>query len=400
MNNSTQKPPRVKPLKPRPDFPLFPHATRRWAKKVRGKLIYFGPWEDPDGALALWNEQKDDLLAGRTPRRPDDDRATIRDLCESFLQSKKRLVEIEELSRRSFLDYKRTTDGIVDHFGKNRMLEDLRPDDFERFRSHLAKRLGPTTLGNEINRVRVVFKFGFDSDLIDRPVKFGTGFKRPPKRVLRLNRKKNGPRMFEAVELRKIIDAADMQLKAMTLAAINAGLGANDLARLQKSHIDWKSGWLDFPRPKTGIDRRVHLWPETLKALKKAIEKRPKPKSKEHDDLVFITHHGNPWCRYTPEYQDNKGNTKGGVVIDGISRKFITLLKELGLHRPGLGLYACRHTLETIGGEAKDQVALNAVMAHVDDSMAAEYREGISDARLKAVTDHVRKWLYPRRKKG
>ena len=60
-----------KPAKPRPDFPLFPHATGRWAKKVRQKLVYFGKIaDDPKGekALALWLEQKDELLAGRTPR--------------------------------------------------------------------------------------------------------------------------------------------------------------------------------------------------------------------------------------------------------------------------------------------------------------------------------------------
>jgi hypothetical protein len=57
--------------KPRPDFPLFPHATGRWTKKVRGNLSHFGTTaDDPKGerALTQWLEQRDDLLAGRTLR--------------------------------------------------------------------------------------------------------------------------------------------------------------------------------------------------------------------------------------------------------------------------------------------------------------------------------------------
>src|SRR5437763_5663421 len=89
--------PTVKPAKPYPDFPLFPHAARVWAKKIRGKLHYFGPWNDPDGALAKYLERKDDLHAGRTPR-PDPTALTVKDAANAFLNAKRAAVDNGELS--------------------------------------------------------------------------------------------------------------------------------------------------------------------------------------------------------------------------------------------------------------------------------------------------------------
>jgi hypothetical protein len=104
-NHSTPSPVRSKPAKPYPDFPLFPHATRRWAKKIRGQLHYFGPWEDPDAALAKYLEQKNDLHAGRTPRA-DPEALTVKDLVNHFLNAKLARVNTGELSPRSWADYK------------------------------------------------------------------------------------------------------------------------------------------------------------------------------------------------------------------------------------------------------------------------------------------------------
>ena len=53
-----------------------------------------------------------------------------------------------------------------------------------------------------------------------------------------------------------------------------------------------------------------------------------------------------------------------------------------------------RHVFATIGGGSRDQVAVNAMMGHVDESIADTYRECIDDDRLRAVTDHVHRSLF------
>ena len=42
---------RKKPSKPYPSFPLTPHNNGQWCKKIRGRIHFFGVWEDSDAAL-------------------------------------------------------------------------------------------------------------------------------------------------------------------------------------------------------------------------------------------------------------------------------------------------------------------------------------------------------------
>ncbi|MBI3462345.1 MAG: hypothetical protein HY000_04695, partial [Planctomycetes bacterium] len=202
----TEKPADSKPQKPYADFPLFPHATKRWAKKIRGKLRYFGPWQNPEAALERYLNERDDLYAGRKPRTSADG-LTLRDLLNRFLTAKTHLLETGEIVERTFRDYHQTCERLSDIFGKTRVVEDLASDDFEKLREKLAKTLGPVALGNEIQRTRTVFKYAYDAGLIEKPVRFGPAFKRPSKKTLRKARHSNGRRMFEAAELRAMLKA-------------------------------------------------------------------------------------------------------------------------------------------------------------------------------------------------
>ena len=84
------------------------------------------------------------------------------DLCNAFPTTKSHQVAAGELPRTSFRDYHKTTDLLIAQFGKRRRVDDLRPNDFEGLRRSMAERLGPVSLKNEINRVRVVLKYAHD----------------------------------------------------------------------------------------------------------------------------------------------------------------------------------------------------------------------------------------------
>jgi integrase len=398
----------VKPAKPYPEFPLGPHPAGYWCKRIRGQLHYFGPRFNPadpqnvaaaaEAALDEYEKQKDDLHAGRKPR-PDPAAVTVDEACAEFLFHKRGLVETGELSPQTLAGYERAVSFLTGVVDKKRLMADLGPDDFATLRNRLAKRYGPHGLGTAIQCVRCVCKYACDAGLIDRPIRFGPGFKRPSKKVLRLHKAKQGPKLFTAEEIHALVQGvlvvgnngpelvkAGAAVKAQILLGINCGFGNTDCGTLPLSAIDWDKGIIDFPRPKTGIPRRCPLWPETVEAIKEALAHRPKAKKAEHDGLVFITQRGLSWAK--------------DIADSPLTKEVAKLLKALGINgRHRLGFYTLRHTFRTVADEAKDQPATDFIMGHEVPHMSSVYRETISDKRLKAVTDHVRAWLYAEPKK-
>lgn len=416
-----------KPYRP-PGCPLFPHGTGRWAVKFRKRIYYFGRWGNQlkgeivpvanvDASLAdaleEYERQRPFLLRGEAPpaAEPQTDEKTVHDAVDEFLKSKRDRMETGELSAHTFAKYYETCELMLRHFGMgdaSRTLASLTPQDFRAFRRALANGCGFVTLKSKINRCRVVFNYATENGMVGR-IEFGSEFDWPSDTMLRKERNAAGEKMFEADELRRVLDALDGKpvavkgkddpvtltgsavLKAMVLLGINCGFGNTDVATLPQSALVLDRGWISFPRPKTQVSRVVPLWPETVEALRAAIAVRPAPNDPADADLCFITAQGNRFVRV-----QSSRTTKGKhVTINAVARRFDALIRTLGVNgRRGLGFYALRHTFETIAGESRDQVAVDAIMGHVDSSMAASYRERISDDRLQAVVEHVRGWLF------
>lgn len=370
-----------RPSKPRPDFPLFPHASGRWAKKVRGSFCYFGKVaDDPRGerALQLWLDQKDDLLAGRKPRPKVDGSLTVENLLDAWMHAKRQRVDTGELSLRTWQGYKSLGTIVADALGRNRAASDLQPEDFASLRTAFAKRWGPGKLATAVTHTRGVFRWAYQSGLLAVPMRFGEDFGKPSSKTMRQARNAKGPRMFSPVELLAILDAADTTVRAMTLLGVQAGVGNTDLALLQIGALDLDGQWLTLPRSKTGIMRRIPLWRETVDAIKAVLDQRPEPK-RGNEDYLFLAPNGS-------NYVCNRYGTL-------ISKLFRKAADAAGVNRV---FYDLRRCFCTIADGAKDPVATSAIMGHAPRSgdMAAIYRQGVSDDRLRAVVETVRRWLF------
>jgi integrase len=310
---------------------------------------------------------------------------TVSALCTHYIFSKRTLLAAGEICLRHFQRIEQSGRRIIDSFGADTFVADLTVSDFTSLRAWLSSRhRTPASITPEIQIVRTIFKFGYDSGLYERPIRFGSDFRRPSAKHFRRERRERGSQMLEAEEIRRLLDAATPIMRAMILLGVNCGFGNSDVGRLPFSALDLEGGWVNFPRPKTEVDRRCPLWPETVKAIRRAIEFRATPTVAGLECLVFISRFGGQWSN--------------GENDSKLSKHFPRLMRRAGIvKRQQRGFYALRRTFETIGGDTGDQPAVDFIMGHAPNAsdMAAVYRQRFEDHRLAAVTEYVRRWLCP-----
>jgi integrase len=369
-----------KPQKPRPDFPLFPHQNGQWAKKIDGKLRYFGKWDDFSEAESRYKA----FVASPLQQKPKEitlHAIRLKDLVNAYLTDCQLRVARKEMAQVTLNAYRDFFKRFFSHTDKLTLLHAV---DWGRAakkqRAGKAHQLSPSSWVVEITKLKTCLNWAKDRQLIDAIPELGPGWKKPSQRSVRKTAKQFRA-WFDREEIIKLLDhctkTSRLALRAMILLGVNAGLGNHDCASLRPQNVDLERGWLVFPRNKTGVARKSKLWPETVQALRDYADVRPRVKT----DWVFVTIYGNQYTRPDQSH----------CVIN---KQFREVCQANMLWIPRRGFYGLRRTCATIGGESTDQAAVNAIMGHLDTSTPGIYRQAISDARLERVSETIRAWLY------
>lgn len=378
------------PAHPRPQtpegFPLWWHsASGRFCKKHKGRFIYFGA--DPAESLDEWQEMQARERLGLAIDGTSD--ATVGLVANHFFATKLRG---NEVSPQTVNQYRRIMEDLIAGLGRSTKVNDLIPEDFARLRERFKREHSNWQLTKWISTVRSAFKLAELDEVIERAPRYGAQFSVPTAKAIRRYRSMRDqacPQTFSADEVRTLLAAASPTMRAAILCGINLGFGQTDIACLTDRSIDWESGWINHPRPKTGEDRRVPAWPETITALRTVLSIRPQARHPENRNLLFLTAEGNPVLRWIPN-SDKPGK---GNHVDRISTMFGKLVRRLKLSS-GRGFYCLRRTAATVADELGDRPAVAALLGHIDSSMTGRYVKRLSDERVLAVARHVRAWLF------
>ncbi|MFA9477118.1 tyrosine-type recombinase/integrase [Phycisphaerales bacterium AB-hyl4] len=383
------------------------HRNGQWCKKIRQRLHYFGPWNDPDGARDRYLENASRLHAGLPVETSPTGVTTVADCFNRYLAYRRPDVRPSRSDTDHNRDramgptmwrrYQRAGRAVAEALGRNKAADKLTPQDFAVVKEHLSASMVTTTMANHINAIRSVFTWAYDQGHIEQAPRFGDDFRaRGLKRAVRRSRREKGKKLLDGPMVRALLAEASPQMRAMILLGINAGFYAVDCADLRHGDIDLDRGVVMMARFKTEVDRVAPLWTVTVDAIREAMATRPAPRDEAHADRVFITRRGYLWVKSESANHDDNGGIKSVTHGDYVGQEFRKLFTKAKIERPeGCGFSWLRHTFYTVGRRTKDYDAVSAIMGHAGAGMIEHYLEDVELADLRVVVEYVRQWLYP-----
>lgn len=212
------------------------------------------------------------IKARRTGKDPSEVRAshkTIDGLVNVYLEARRNLADSGQIAVTTYSSERFR----LAHFlafchseGKGQLDEVLTPAFLGEYRATLFdaiahKEASPTTVKNYLKTFKALCEWSYDEELIEslpRKIKSFASVKLPSPK----------PQSFNPDEVKAMYNGANDRMKLFILLGINTGYTQVDIATLDHSMIDWKTGIVTRPRHKTGQEQQAKLWPLTLRLLR------------------------------------------------------------------------------------------------------------------------------------
>ena len=340
-------------------FPLTLHPTGQYCKKINKKLFYFG--SDKKAALEKYLSQASYLHGNKEIQRKSNGEMTLKRLCDLYLHYQNLKVQANALTAQHHNEQIASLNKFMSFIGHTRIIDEISTLDLQSYRRKLQRAYSTAHRMNlHISIMKAMFHWAKKNDVLDSIPNIDAISRGKIVHKQRL--------IFTSEDIHQLLDAADVQMKAMIWLGLNCGFGCTDCAGLKWSNLDLVEGRVKLARKKTGILRDLPLWSETVESLKK-ISKKGK--------LVFYTSRGNPFIK-TLLKTDANGNYKY-TTQNIITPKFSRLIKKVGLEVPkGTGFYSLRRTAATIAARSGDPFAVQRLLGHADLQMATRYVQDVS----------------------
>lgn len=342
-------------------FPLTLHKTGQYCKKINGKFYYFG--SDKEQALQHYREQATYLHTGKGERpKSTGDCILLKTLCNLYLDHQETRTAVGEVKLRHVYDQTLILRSFVKLMGSTRLVSDVSTLDLQSYRHKLIKASRtPHTINNHVSTIKAMYSWALENEVIDRIPNL--------KAVKKIAPAKKEKPTFTVQQIQSLVLNASTQMKTMIWLGLNCGFGCTDCAELKWNNLDLENARVFFPRGKTGIERNLPLWPETVQALNEL------PKQGE---FVFYTRRGNPWVRTIRSV--GKDGTEKYTKDDAVSKEFSKLMRKAGIKVPrGVGFYTLRRTAATVAANSGDPFAVQKLLGHADVKMASTYVQNISE---------------------
>jgi integrase len=324
-------------------------------------MYYFG--SDKQQALERYLDQATYLHGGQNLiYHSSNGGMFLIELCDLYLQYQHSKVLANNLSPKHHNDQISSLNKLMSFLGQSRRIKNISTLDLQNYKRKLQSTYGSVDRQNlHISIMKAMFHWARKNDVIEN--------------IPNIDAISKGKIVhkemytFNLQQIRKLLSAADVNMRAMIWLGLNCGFGCTDCAQLKWKDLDFKNSRVRLARNKTGVPRNLPLWPETIKVLKELLRS---------GQLVFYTPEGHPWIRTIIKTKNNGYRKYSSINL--ITPTFSRLMKKAGICAPkGTGFYALRRTAATMAARSGDPFAVQRLLGHVDLTMATRYVQDVSE---------------------